>query len=126
LPIDESSPIGKISSPTLVEQATQTLPQPTTCDVETQTQPWNEKVIMDKWKKECAITHDKSLQEHIIIWLNHIYSNWEALEKTRKEFHARKKQNEELKGKLLLMFDLVQKLLAARKPSSNYSLFLIE
>jgi hypothetical protein len=48
------------------------------------------------------------------------------LEKTHQESHAHKKQNEELKGKLLLMFDLAQKLLAARKPSSNYSLFLIE
>jgi hypothetical protein len=66
------------------------------------------------------------LQEHRLLWLNHIYSNWEALEKTRKESRAHKKQNEELKDKLLLMFDLVQKLLATRKPSSNYSLFLIE
>jgi hypothetical protein len=48
------------------------------------------------------------------------------LEQTRKESRAHKKKNEELKGKFLLMFDLVEKLLAARKPSSNYSLFLIE
>jgi hypothetical protein len=81
---------------------------------------------MDKWKKESAIIQDKSLQEHILLWLNHIYSNWEALEKTHQESRAHKKQIEELKGKLLLMFDLVQKLLATRKPSSNYSLFLIE
>jgi hypothetical protein len=58
--------------------------------------------------------------------MNHIYSNWEALEQTRQEYRSHKKQNEELKGKLLLMFDLVQKLLAVRKPFSNYSLFLIE
>jgi hypothetical protein len=58
--------------------------------------------------------------------LNHIYANWEALEQTRQESHAHRKQNEELKGKMLLMYDLAQKLLAARKPSSNYSLFLIE
>jgi hypothetical protein len=81
---------------------------------------------MNKWKKEFAITQNKSLQEHRLLWLNHIYSNWEALEKTHKEYCAHKKQNEELKRKLLLMFDMVQKLLAARKPSSNYSLFLIE
>ena len=81
---------------------------------------------MDKWKKESAITREKSLQEHKLLWLNHIYSNWEALEKTRKESHAHKKQNEELKIKLLLMFNLVQKLLASRKTSSNYSVFLIE
>jgi hypothetical protein len=81
---------------------------------------------MDIWKKESVVTQDKSLQEHILLWLNHIYSNWEALEKTRQESHALKKKNEVLKGKLLLMFDLAQKLLAARKPFSNYSLFLIE
>jgi hypothetical protein len=81
---------------------------------------------MNKWKKVSTITQDKSLQEHRLLWLNHIYSNWESLEKTHKESCAHKKQNEELKRKLLLMFDLVQKLLAARKPSSNYSLFLIE
>jgi hypothetical protein len=45
---------------------------------------------------------------------------------TSQEFHTHKKQNKELKGKLLLMFDLAQKLLAARKPSCNYSLFLME
>jgi hypothetical protein len=126
LPIDESAPHSKINTHTLVEQATQTLPQPITCDAETQTQPWDEQAIMDKWKKESVVTQDKSLQEHRLLWLNHIYSNWEALEQTRQESRAHKKQNKELKGKLLLMFDLAQKLLAARKPSSNYSLFLIE
>jgi hypothetical protein len=48
------------------------------------------------------------------------------LEKTRQESHAHKKQNKELKGKFLLMFDLAQKLLAGSKPSCNYSLFLME
>ena len=81
---------------------------------------------MDKWKKESVVTQNKSLQEHRLLWLKHIYSNWEALEQTRKESHVHKKQNEELKSKLFLMFNLVQKLLAARKPSSNYSLFLME
>jgi hypothetical protein len=42
LSIDESSPLSQINTHTLVEQATQTLPQPITCDVETQTQPWDE------------------------------------------------------------------------------------
>jgi hypothetical protein len=126
LPIEESAPPSKINTHTLVERATQTLPQPITCDAETQTQPWDEQAIIDKWKTESAVTQDKNLQEHRLLWLNHIYSNWEALEQTCQESHAHKKQNEELKGKLLLMFDLAQKLLAARKPSSNYSLFLIE
>jgi hypothetical protein len=76
-------------------------------------------------KGVCYYTGQKSV-EHRLLWLNHIYSNGEALEKTCQESRAHKKQNGELKGKLLLMFDLVRKLLAARKPSSNYSLFLIE
>jgi hypothetical protein len=81
---------------------------------------------MNKWKKEFVVTQNKGLQEHKLLWLNHIYSNWEALEKTRQESRAHKKQKEDLKSKLLLMFDLVQKLLATRKPSQNYSLFPIE
>jgi hypothetical protein len=48
------------------------------------------------------------------------------LDQTRQESRALKKQNKELKGRLLLIFDLAQKLLAARKPSCNYSLFLME
>jgi hypothetical protein len=54
-------------------------------DAETQTQPWDEQEIMDKWKKEFAVTQDKSLEEHRLLWLNHIYSNWEALEQTCQE-----------------------------------------
>jgi hypothetical protein len=42
LPIDESAPPSQINTHTFVEQATQTLPQPITCNVETQTQPWDE------------------------------------------------------------------------------------
>jgi hypothetical protein len=76
-------------------------------------------------KRVCCYT-EKSLQEHKQIWINHIYSNWEALEKTRQESRAHKKQNKELKGRLLLIFDLAQKLLDTRKPSYNYSLFLME
>jgi hypothetical protein len=41
LPIDESAPPSQINTHTLMEQATQTLPQPITCDAETQTQPWD-------------------------------------------------------------------------------------
>ena len=124
--IDESAPPIQINTHTFVEQATQTLPQPTTCNAETQTQPWDEQAIIQKWKKESVVTQAKSLQEHKQIWINHIYSNWEALEKTRQEDRALKKQNKELKGRLLLIFDLAQKLLAARKPSCNFSLFLME
>jgi hypothetical protein len=74
-----------------VEQATQTLPQPTTCNIETQIQPWDEQAIIEKWKKESVVTQAKSLQEHRQIWINHTYSNWEALEQTRQEARALKK-----------------------------------
>jgi hypothetical protein len=48
LSIDEYAPPSKINTHTLVERATQTLPQPITCDAETQTQPWDEQAIMEK------------------------------------------------------------------------------
>jgi hypothetical protein len=70
LPIDESTPPSQINTHTFVEQATQTLPQPTTCNVETQTQPWDEQAIINKWKKEYVVTQAKSLQEHRQIWIN--------------------------------------------------------
>ena len=69
---------------------------------------------------------DKILQQHKLVWQNHIYSKWEILEQTLQQSTAHKKKNKELKGKLLLMFELEQKLLVARKPSLNYSLFLTE
>jgi hypothetical protein len=109
-----------------LEQSTQTLPHPTTCNTKRQTQPWDEQAIIQKWKKEHAATQAKSLQEHRQIWINHTYSNWEALEQTHQEARTLKKQNKELKGRLALVFDLAQKLLVARKPSCNYSLFLME
>jgi len=56
LPIDESAPSSQINTQTFVEQATQTLPQPTTCNAETQTQSWDEKAIIQKWKKESTAT----------------------------------------------------------------------
>jgi hypothetical protein len=75
LPIDECAPPSQINTHTFVKQATQTLPQPTTCNIKTQTQPWDEQAIIDKCKKESVVTQGKSLQEHRLIWLNHIYSN---------------------------------------------------
>ena len=67
LPIDEFSPPSQINTHTFVEQATQTLPQPITCDVETKTQPWDEQAIMEKWKNESVVTQDKSLQEQRLL-----------------------------------------------------------
>jgi hypothetical protein len=126
MPMEEFTPPSQINLHTFVEQSTQTLPHPTTCNAETQTQPWDEQAVIQKWKKEYAATKAKSLQEHRQIWINHTYSNWEALKKTRQEGRALKKQNKELKGRLALVSDLTQKLLATRKPSRNYSLFLME
>ena len=83
LPIDEYAPPSHISNHTSVEQATQNLPQSTTCNAKTQTQPWDEQAIIEKWKKESVVTQAKSSQEHRQIWINHTYSNWEALEQTR-------------------------------------------
>jgi hypothetical protein len=63
---------------------------------------------------------------HRQTWINHTFSNWEASEQIRQEAHDLKEKNKDLKSRLVLIFDLVQKLLATRKPSCNYSLFLME
>jgi hypothetical protein len=126
MPMEEFTPPNQINLSTFREQSTQTLPHPTTSNAETQTQLWDEQAAIQKWKKEYAETQAKNLQVHRQIWINHTYSNWEALEQTRQEARDLKKQNKELKGRLALVFDLVQKLLATRKPSCNYSLFLME
>jgi hypothetical protein len=126
VPIKESAPPSQINIHTFVEQSTQTLPHPTTCNAETQTHPWDEKEVIQKWKNEYVATQANSLQEHRQIWINHTYSNWESLEQTCQEDRTLKKQNKELKGRLALVFDLTQKLLATRKPYCNYSLFLME
>ena len=62
------------------------------------------------------------MQEHKSLWQNHVYINWEVLE----QFHAQQKENKELKTRLSLIFELVQRLLATKKPSFNYFVFLAE
>jgi hypothetical protein len=126
VPMEEFTPPNQINISTSREQSTQTLPHPTTSNAETQTQLWDEHTEIQKWKKEYAETQAKNLQVHKQIWINHTYSNWEVLEQIRQEARELKKKNKELKGRLVLVFDLVQKLLATRKPSCNYSLFLME
>jgi hypothetical protein len=64
MPIEEFTPPSQINIHTFVEQSTQTLPHPTTCNAKTQTQPWDEQAVIQKWKKEYAATQVKSLQEH--------------------------------------------------------------
>jgi hypothetical protein len=126
MPMEEFTPPNQINLSTSREQSTQTLPHRTSSNSETQTQLWDEHAEIQKWKKEYAETQAKNLQVHRQIWINHTYSNWEALEQTRQEARDLKKKNKDLKGRLVLIFDLVQKLLATRKPSCNYSLFLME
>jgi hypothetical protein len=126
MPMEEFTPPNQINLFTSREKSTQTLSHPTTSNAETQTQLWHEHTEIQKWKKEYAETQAKNLQVHRQIWINHTYSNWESLEKTRQEARDLKKKKKDLKGRLVLIFDLVQKLLATRKPSCNYSVFLME
>jgi hypothetical protein len=126
MPMEEFVPPNQINLSTSREQFTQTLPNPTTSNAETQTQLWDEHAEIQKWKKEYAETQAKNLQVHKQIWINQTFSNWEALDQTRQVVRELKKKNKDLKDRLVLAFDLMQKLLATRKPSCNYSLFLME
>jgi hypothetical protein len=126
VPMEEVTPSSQINLSTSREQSTQTLPNPTTSDAETQTRPWDEHAEIQKWKKEYAETQAQHLQIHRQTWRNHTFSNWEALDLTRQEVREVKKKNRDLKGRLILAFDMMQKLMATRKPSCNYSLFLME
>jgi hypothetical protein len=56
VPIEEFTPPSQINIHTFVEQSTQTLPHPTTCNTETQTQPEDEQAVIQKWKKEYVAT----------------------------------------------------------------------
>jgi len=51
---------------------------------------------------------------------------WEALDLTRQEIRKVKKDNRQLKDKMIKVFDMIQKLMTTRKPSCNYSLFFME
>jgi hypothetical protein len=126
MPMEEFVPPNQINLSTSREQATQTLPNPTTSNAETQTQLWDEQAEIQKWKKEYAETQAKNLQVHKQIWVNQTFSNWEALDQTRQVVRELKKKNKDLKDRLILAFDMMQKLMATRKPSCNYSLFLME
>jgi hypothetical protein len=126
VPMEEATPPSQGNLSTSREQSTQTLPNPTTSDAETQTQLWDEHAEIQKWKKEYAETQTQHLQVHRQTWMNQTFSNWVALDLTRQEVRELKKKNKDLKGRLVLIFDLMQTLMATRKPSCNYALFLIE
>jgi hypothetical protein len=126
VPMEEVTPPSQANLSTSREQSTQTLPGPTTSDAETQTRSWDEHAEIQKWKKEYAETQAQHLQVHRQTWRNHTFSNWEALDLTCQEIREVKKKNRELKGRMVKIFDMMQQLMATRKPSCNYSLFLME
>jgi hypothetical protein len=127
LPTEGLTLPSQINPSTSREQFTQTLPGPTTSDAETQTSHlWDELAEIQKWKKEYAKTQDQQLQVHRQTWRNHTFSNWEALNLTRQEVRKVKKKNRDLKARMVKIFDLMHSLIATRKPSCNYSLFLVE
>jgi hypothetical protein len=127
IPMEEVTPPSQDNLSTSKEQSTQTLPSPTTSNAETQTShPWDEYVEIQKWKKEYAEIQAQKLQVHRQTWRNHTFSNWEALDLTRQEIREVKKKNRELKYRIVKIFDMMQQLMATRKPSCNYSLFLKE
>jgi hypothetical protein len=127
LPIEEVTPPSQGTLSTSREQSTQTLPGPTTANAQTQTSHrWDEYEEIQRWKKEYAEIQAQKLQVHRQTWRNHTFLNWEALDLTRQEIRKVKKNNRELKDKMIKVFDMIQQLMATRKPSRNYSLFLME
>jgi hypothetical protein len=127
VPMEEVTPPSQGNLSTSKEQSTQTLPGPTTSNAETQTSHlWDEYAEIQKWKKEYAEIQAQQLQVHRQTWRNHTFSNWEALDLTRQEIREVKKKNRELKDRMVKIFDMMQQLMATRKPSCNYSLFLME
>jgi len=81
---------------------------------------------MNKWKKQYAEEQDIILRQHKLQWQNHVYANWDSWDQMMQQLKDSKKEVKESKEKMALMFSLVQKLMATRKPSVNYSLFLSE
>jgi hypothetical protein len=127
LPMKEVTPPSQGTLSTSREQSTQTLPGPTTANAQTQTSHrWDEYAEIQRWKKEYAEIQAQQLQVHRQTWRNHTFLNWEALDLTRQEIRKVKKKNRELKDKMIKVFDMIQQLMATRKPSCNYSLFLME
>jgi hypothetical protein len=127
LPMEEVTPPSQGTLSTSREQSTQTLPGPTTANAQTQTSHrWDEYAEIQRWKKEYAEIQAQQLQVHRQTWRNHTFLNWEALDLTRQEIREVKKKNRKLKDKMIKVFDMMQQLMATRKPSCNYSLFLME
>jgi hypothetical protein len=127
LPIEEITSLSQVTLPTSREQSTQTPPGPTTTNAQTQTShQWDEYEEIQRWKKEYAVKQAQQLQVHRQNWRNHTFLIWEALDLTRQEIRKVKKDNRQLKDKMIKVFDMIQKLMTTRKPSCNYSLFFME
>jgi len=108
------------TKPSRVNNAyTQTEPS---CVSNAYTQTSSLQELSDTWKTEYELSQGKAFQQQKSTWLNYAYRNWEVLKQSR----AQHKENKKLKTKLSFIFDLVQRLLATRKPSLNYSVFLRE
>ena len=67
---------------------------------------------MNIWKKQYDVDQDKILQQHKLAWQNHMYANWDIWEQTLQQLRDSKKEVKESKEKLVLMFSLVQNLMA--------------
>jgi len=74
------------------------------------------------WRTKYELSQGKAFQQQKEIWFNYAYKNWEVLEQSRAQY----KENKKLKARLSHIFDLVQRILATRKPSFNYAVFLRE
>lgn len=78
--------------------------------------------LKDIWRIEYELSQGKAFQQQKAIWFSYAYKNWDALEQSR----AQHKENKKLKARLSYIFDLVQRVLATRKPFFNYAVFLRE
>jgi len=107
-------------------QTEKTTSQPTTSNATTQTPPWDPLEQLNKWKKQYAEEQDKILCQHKLQWQSYAYANWDNWDQIVQQHREFKKEAKESKVKIALMFSLIQKLMATRKPFVNYSLYLSE
>jgi len=103
----------------LVDACTQTEPPPVS-DACMETDSFQE--LKGTWWKEYEKSKGEAFQQQKGMWFSYAYRNWKALEQAKAQY----KEIKELKARLSQMFELVQRLLATRKPSFNYAIFLRE
>lgn len=93
---------------------------PCVSNAHTETSSFQE--LKDIWRTKYELSQRKAFQQQKSIWFSYAYKNWDALEQSR----AQHKENKKLKARLSYIFDLVQRVLATRKHSFNYAVFLRE